>query len=376
MNFDNNINISNITAASVDRYLQLNGWIRNYNFANKNLMVFNFSKNKEKSIALPILESFDDFYTTLSGILQKLSFLENRDIRDILKDISTTFIDRLEFRVISKATDDGKLPIEYAAECINGLRELILYSACAEQNARPICFRATDLAKGYLENFKLAQTEKGSFIINIDIQVVDEANEQIVLDDCGDVSSFEHKIVKRISTAIAQVDEVVKNKKPLSEIAQNAYENGITANMCEALLKLKPERVEAQIAATIRYASAITKKTGITEKIDIQTNHFLVMNELSKIYRDNVLVQDVTLVGIIRTLSKRNIDEEVEKTIRLYTTFEGKNRTVTIELENEQYRIACDAHKDGLEVRVAGELDMSGRHWIITKVTEFTLADN
>ena len=33
-------NLYNITAASIDRYLQLNGWTRNQNFANKNLMVY------------------------------------------------------------------------------------------------------------------------------------------------------------------------------------------------------------------------------------------------------------------------------------------------------------------------------------------------
>ena len=32
--------IYNITAASIDRYLQLNGWIRNYDFANRYMMVY------------------------------------------------------------------------------------------------------------------------------------------------------------------------------------------------------------------------------------------------------------------------------------------------------------------------------------------------
>jgi len=112
-----------ITAASIERYLLLKGWARDYNF--------------------------------------------------------TVYFDRMEFRIISSLSQDGKLPLDYATDCIEGLKELILYSACAEQNAQPICFRATNAAKEYLESFKLVQTEVGSFVINIDIQVVDDRAEMI-----------------------------------------------------------------------------------------------------------------------------------------------------------------------------------------------------
>lgn len=142
----------------------------------------------------------------------------------------------MEIRVISEITEDGKIPLEYAADCVEGLKELILYSVCAEQSARPICYRATEYAKSLLNKFKLAQTEKGSFILNVDIQVVDENNEQTVLDGCEyDVPTpFEHKVIERIGTAIGQVDAIVQNQCQLSETAETAFEDGITANMCDA----------------------------------------------------------------------------------------------------------------------------------------------
>ena len=362
----------NITASSIDRYLQFNGWIRNYNFANRNMMVYTSKNNRQKTLAIPASEEFEDFYPILRDVIGLLQKKENRPANDIVKDITTTFIDRLEFRVISEITEDGKIPLEYAADCVEGLKNLILYSVCAEQSARPIFYRTTDYSKALLNKFKLAQTEKGSFILNVDIQVVDENNEQIVLEGCDIPTPFEHKVIERIGTAISQVDAIVNNQRQLTEMAETAFENGITANMCDAFLKMRPVSDTDKVTTTIRYASSLTRQTGQIEQIEMRTNHFLVIDELAKIYRDKIAIQDVSLTGIIRSLSKKIDNDRDLKTIRLYTTFEGASRTVTIVLSDEQYRIACNAHRDGLEVSVSGELDMSERYWVMNNVTSFS----
>ena len=206
----------------------------------------------------------------------------------------------------------------------------------------------------------------------IEQQVVDENNEQIVLEGCDIPTPFEHKVIERIGTAISQVDAIVNNQRQLTEMAETAFENGITANMCDAFLKMRPVSDTDKVTTTIRYASSLTRQTGQIEQIEMRTNHFLVIDELAKIYRDKIAIQDVSLTGIIRSLSKKIDNDRDLKTIRLYTTFEGASRTVTIVLSDEQYRIACNAHRDGLEVSVSGELDMSERYWVMNNVTSFS----
>lgn len=363
-----------ITAASLERYLLLKGWERDYNFKNKNLMVFDYL-NKQKRIAIPSSEKYDDFFVNLNELLKAVSVFEQRSIDKIVKEILTVYFDRMEFRIVSSLSQDGKLPLDYAADCIEGLKELILYSACAEQNNQPICFRATNFAKGYLENFKLAQTEAGSFVINIDIQVVDEQNEQMTFAECLPPSPFEHKIVERIYTAISQINDAVEQNKSISDMATIAYETGITANMCDALMKMKPVAGDAEIDTAIRYASALTHKISEENNIIIKNNHFYVIDELAKIYRDKVLYQDVVATGMVKSLSKRDVEYVTEKTIRLFTRIDGQYRSVVIELSDEDYRVACDAHRDEQEVEVAGELDMSNRNWVMTKINHFKIVN-
>lgn len=365
--------LNGITAASIERYLLLKGWIRDYNFKNKNLMVFNYP-SLEKKLAISASEQFDDFFVNLDSTLQTISILEQRSIDDIVKEVLAVYFDRMEFRIVSSMSQDGKLPLDYAAECIEGLKELILYSACAEQKVQPICFRATNFAKDYLENFKLAQTDVGSFVINIDIQVVDEHTEQIApTPDWPTPLPFEHKVVERIYTAMKQVHSAVEQKERLSDVATIAYKTGITANMCDALMKMKPVDGNTQIDATIRYASALTQRIGEANRIVIDDHHFYVIDELAKIYRDKVLCEDVVLSGMVKTLSTREMVGATEKTIRLWTRFDGQYRTISMELSDEDYRIACDAHKDELEVEVTGELDMSNRLWELSKIEHFKI---
>lgn len=361
-----------LTAPSVDRYLTLNGWIRDFAFKNPNLMVFTFPE-KNKKLAIPTSETFDDFYINLEETLQTISAIEKKPVAQIIKEISTVFFDRMEFRIISNISDDGKLPLEYASNCIEGLKELVLYSACAEQNARPICFKASNIAQSYLNSFKLAQTELGSFIINVDIQVVNENSEQMVFDTCDIPKPFEHKVVERIYNAMSQVDSVVMQQKTLTQVTEDGYQSGITANMCEALLKMKPDVGDVEIDTTIRYASALTRATAESKHIVVKSNHFWVMDEISKIYRDKVEMQDVTLTGIVKSLSKHEHEELTEKTIRLVTHYDSKLRTISMDLSDADYIIACNAHRDEQEVEVSGTLDMSRKIWELTNISSFKI---
>jgi len=357
-----------ITAASVERYLSLKGWVRDHNFRNRNMMVFDYLEPKRR-IAVPASETYDDFYVNLNETLCTISVFEQRSVDDIIKDMLTIFFDRMEFRIVSTLSRDGKLPLDYAANCIEGLKDLILYSACAEQKAQPVCRRTSNTAKDYLDCFNLAQTEIGSFVINIDTQVIDEQDEQLRLKNSPVIFPPEHKIITRIYTAISQIYEAVEQNQKPNEVASNAYETGMTANMCEALMKLKPLNDNAEIHATIRYASALTQSFDNNNPIVFGEHHFYVIDELAKIYRDEYLCQDVVLTGLVKSLSKG----DDERTIKLSTHFEGRYRAIRMELSDENYRVACDAHRDDREVEVAGELDMSLPRWQLTKIEYFKM---
>jgi len=360
------INIKDITALSLERYLVFNDWTRKYDFPNKNLMVFYYN---DEILVVPASEKFKDFYTSLPKVVDLLAELYEKSVQDIIKEITSSYHDLLEFRIKSEFSENGKLPLDYAAECIEGIKDLILYSACAEQYKRPVCMKTTSNAKEVLNNFKLAQTEVGSFVINIDIQVMDE-EEQYTLEGTDMNGGIEHRVVQRIGRAINQVDAIVNDGNLFEEIVANAYESGITANMCDAMLKLNPILPGAEIETKIRYASACGKSD--TEVVKMRGSHFYTMNEISKRYRENDTQMPVEVVGYITSLNKKKMDEvHSDRVIHAVVDFNESMRTVIAELCDEDYRVACDAHRDGEKVFIRGVLDMSRRTYRFIKIDGF-----
>lgn len=360
-----------ITAASLEKYLLLNDWVRDYGFPNRKLMVFHLD---DETIAMPSCEKYKDFYISLPDILETLSDIYDKSSKEIVKEITSSYFDLLEFRIVSRISEDGELPLGYASKCIEGIKELILYSACAEQNQEPICLRTTNNAKEILDNFKLAQTDTGSFIINIDIKVVNEENEQLVLPNCEPEVSVEHKIVKRIGTAIQQIDKITKDQISMDEMLPTAYKSGITANMCDALIKLRPDNVDANIETKIRYASAISQKTNDMETVEIKGNHFFVMGEIAKRYRSVKNIKQTVIRGNIKSLDKILIaNQRYKRMITLIGFVDGKERAIKAELGEEDHKIACNAFRDECSVEIRGVLDMSNKIWEMRQVGLFEI---
>ena len=302
--------------------------------------------------------------------------------QELIVSLKNTYIDRMQFRIIAPSSKKGMIPLSYAAQCIDGLKNLVLYAACAEEKSCPVCVRAFNSAKDRLEKFQFEQTEVGSFIFNVGVRVAEEENEPFVIEGAEPppIITTEHRIVKRIETAIVQVDNVANRKIKMEELVKSAYEDGITANMCDALSMLKPEGEDIELETSIHYAEAITREI-IPPTVNVfDSVHFALVDEISKRYRDCTLVEDATLIGLIVMLSKTSKqngepEEDIENTVRLITKIDNRQRAITLHLSQKDHDLACDAYRDDKEVEVSGTLDKSGKYWFFSDITEFKILE-
>lgn len=369
-------NLMGITAASVEKYLLFTGWERDLDFVNHRLRVFYYKEDPEFRLAIPSNDSSKEFLSKLYDIIITLSDFQEKSHEEIIEAMKSAYVDRIQFRIISEITKGGKLPLSYATKCIEGLRELVLYAACAEESARPICMRAFSQAQTSLDRFQFAQTGYGSFVFNIDVCVVDEENEQDYLHDVIEQlpDSDEHKIVKRIKTAIEQIDGAVKRTSQIRDLVATGYQDGVTANICDALGKLRPEgATDIQVETTFHFAEAITQTVEKPSRTTLENIHFMVADELSKRFKDRNLIEDVVLTGTIKMLTKESNPDsnEVENTIKLVTKIDGQTRSISVHLPAADHIAACDAYRDDREVEISGTLDKSQSRWFFTDVANF-----
>jgi len=371
-------NLSGITSASIEKYLLFTGWEKDDAFRNPRMWVFKNKYDPEFTVAVPASEHAKDFYSCVYNLVHTLSAISEKSEQEIIDSLKSAYTDRLQFRIITEESKDGKIPLDFAARCIEGLKDLVLYAACAEENAKPVCARTYNSAKRSLERFQFGQTQIGSFIINIDVQVADEENEQLYLVDAAPPPAEppEHKVIKRIGTAIKQIDNVVNRQVKVGDLIEDAYKDGITANMCDALSKLRPESGEdITVETSIYYAEAITRTVEPPKVCTLDNVHFAFIDEISKRYKDCTWVEDVTLEGMIKMLSKTTTSDgdEAENTVRLLTKIDGQMRSITLHLSSDNHTLACNAYRDDNEVRVSGTIDKSGKNWFFAEVTDFTV---
>ena len=371
-----------ITPASIEKYMLLTGWRRDVSFNNTKIMVFQNLKDTKVRIAVPATNNLKDYSDRIFDFIRFLNSFTGCSMSAIISSLKSAYIDKLQFRIISDSSREGKIPLEYAAQCIEGLKDLVLYSACAEERATPVCVRAFNSAKGRLDNFQFEQTEFGSFIFNVSVRVAEEDNEQLYIEGVDPTVDIppEHRVVERIETAISQVVSVADEKISVKELVEYGYEDGITANMCDAFMLLQPEREEIQLETSIHYAEAITRKVTPPRMTIFRKKHFLFIEEISECYRSRTVVEDAVLVGFVKMLSKNQSGQEIvedntDNTVRLITHIDQKVRTVDLHLTLEDYTMACNAHRDDKEIMVSGTIDKSGKQWFFSEIREFKVIE-
>jgi hypothetical protein len=117
----------------------------------------------------------------------------------------------------------------------------------------------------------------------------------------------------------------VHREEKIDTLIKSAFETGITANMCDALLKLRPDNADIEVCASFYYASSIQRDNNQDDTVKLSNMHFYVIDDIAKRYRDNTLIEDVALEGKVIILKR-----QMETTIHLSTIIDGYQRNITI----------------------------------------------
>lgn len=368
--------LNSATAVQVKAYLELNGWIKNVDFNNKNLDVYNKS---DYSLVIPAKESYIDFKPKLYNSLKALSSIYEKEITELLKDIKSVSSDTIRFRLISELYEDGSIPLNHATTIIRAIKNLIITSACTEENPRPYFKATTKSASKYGNAFKFAQTEIGSFIINIetnDIYSQDSPIQRVISNDlsiCDEVP-FERRIVDRIAIGLNQISNF-NEYESIEEFIDTAYIDGVNANMCESLLEFKNVNESFDIESSFVLSKLCETTKDYSSTIKLTNSSFHIIETISKAYRDVQITEKIDLIGKV---DKVNYKHNQPLDFGGYATIEfidSNNRIKKAKayLENEYYKIACDALKERKDIHIRGIIDKTNRSWHIEEIDIFKL---
>lgn len=367
--------INNITIETLESYLVKNLWKQDKTFANKKIKLFKKAiDNEEYSLFLPSRNDFKDSRRKINDAIEIIADLRETTSKKIISEILKTSDnkisiinnrhkkDTLSLRIISKLSDEGIIPLEYGANIVEGIKRLILATIFNEENPQPYFFRVSKNSHEKLFRYKLAQTNIGSYIFNIEID--SDTNEQLIINDNGEVEilSEERRVIRRIQNGISNIKE-----NDIEILSENGYKKGLNANMCDALLNFNIDNFDVKIESRVTWSDLIPKPEGIKEKVVLENKDFHKMKELSEKYKQSKSLECEMKGRIIRLNNRKDSKgNSIERNITIQTEIEGTYKNVKIELGDLDYKKACEAHKEDQDIIVSGELFKNGKTWVMT----------
>jgi hypothetical protein len=370
--------LDSVRVEDVMLYLQERGW-QPIEHQNKRLLLFRSPKHDEgKQIVLGVPEKNDfiDTRVRLAETINSLSILEALPAKLIARKIQSMKADILNMKVVGQLSEFNSLPLTVGARLIQDFRVLLGYAACVEENPTPYFVRATGVAAKFANECRLGQTFAGSFGFSLEVPIAPKTEDGSL--------PFERRVTQRIVRGLRNLQDSV-SKDDISIIVKN-YEEGFNANMFEVLSNIAASFEGIELEYSTLWSPRWSVATDIAEvqPICLDARSFEFVGTAARELRQVEESREVEIKGQVIQLKAEDIserddlDEEplsVHEIIIRRDEPEQKAIRVQVTLGLDDYRVACDAHRDGRKVIVRGKLEKPGKRYQLMSPSGFKTED-
>jgi hypothetical protein len=357
MNLRNKHQAIYLTPDKISRYLTHKNWFIDGKIGDV-ATIWHHNKNFYFELILPDNTNILDFNDRINDLLLNLAKIEKRKVELIIDDINNYFTDQYSVRVIHSDVDDGTIPLDDGVLLIEKTKDLITSAALATLNKKKVFSgNRPQEANEYLNKIRLGQTEIGSFIIKIispiEISSVEQKDENLV--------SFTRSVTTTLSKSLKAICEAIEKYNSDGEllIFSHAVNLGVSANLCEALIGLSGSNKtrDFEINISLSHGEIDTQQIKVNHRFN--SKHVEVLKIAAEYYKDNFIIRDYKVSGIVKKLSRDLTDDTGLITVE--TKVHEKSKSVSIELLEDDYLEAIHAHENKHIIECIGDLHVSPR---------------
>ena len=346
-----------VSPAALFAYARTAGWAKVESYG-KHSDVFMGEGLPE--IILPRTSSLGDYARVVSMIIEIFAEVADIDEIALYRDLATADRDMVRVRAIHD-DDSDTVAVSEGIDLMSGASEMILAAACSLQGPQPL-YRtgANKEARDYLNRVRLGQTEQGSFAITLLSPVISPPIQQTLFPESEYVyDPIERQVTMRLVDALAATREATE-KTIIGDAAafSEAVSSGVSANLCEALVKL----IEPFSILDINLVWARTHPMSTARNVIRFASHDVpILREAARSFRDREPRFDTYLFGVVQRLKRYEMD--TEGTIALRASIDGQNQAVVADLRQSDYERAIQAHKTKSPLVMEGDLERIGQRW-------------
>ncbi|MDO4571642.1 MAG: hypothetical protein Q4D38_14770 [Planctomycetia bacterium] len=369
---------ADISLYNAKKYLRATGWVQREDFLPKTTI---FGRTEPEcpfdEVELPKTEEDPWYAQTLLSASERLAKFEQREIMDVMQDLTDPNLDRIRFRIIAKDVELGSVELDLVKSLFQGISAVCL-TAIKDLEAPAILHSRVDnkTIQQMQRYARFGQTEHGSFTVNILIPFgIPETSDDSILFEDVQKTTFRDGI-RNMMQSVARVQETILEGNMDEFVRENSKSPFVSANMLAAFAQIDLwEDTELEISA--QWSPLVP-----CENMQMRLRKPTLMHFDSLARKLQTLGKDkrnrLTFSGYVMQLLGGEEDEmglQVGDVKIKALSNEGDDVQTTIRLDSrEWYDIAMQSHREKRLVMFTGDLVNIKTSNVILNVREFRLS--
>ncbi|MCC4771048.1 hypothetical protein FXV91_12990 [Methanosarcina sp. DH2] len=355
-------------------YLQQTGWSKADE--KDGAVKYYFSIDGVNKVPLTVPNpNASDFQFRLRDLIRVLEAVEKKGRKEIIESINN--VDKDVWKIsIAKDSAINSLSVSSFEKIIKNLKNLIEYSASAEQVAKPYFEQSLSTGKSYSKKCRIGHTFRGSYGITIETPVEEPINDTENYAQKDQYTPIGRKVTERIFRSL----KLIEQEKYIEDLT-SLYEESINGNICVALRNLL-ELSEGDIEYAVNFSPIWDAPKEMVEnpKVCIKHSNISYLNEIyEKLHQEYETITNCTVIGTIIELKHIfNEEDESDYNIRILGhRAESQENDYHITLKKGDYLKACLIHTDSVKIKknklieVSGNLRRTKNKWFIDSYSNF-----
>ncbi len=365
-----------VTPKDARAYAAATGWERVASNGGP-LAVFRRPGRDLDQLLIPSRARLDDYVNRIREAVEKLCEIEGRSAQSILNDILTQDADVLRYQVVSSRTERGSLPLVDGLALLEGARRSILAAACSvvnPQRSHPRLSRTE--ADQLVRACELGQTERGSYTVLIacPLRAVEPSEAISAVEN----KPFTRRVTELLYQSVSRIVRAIERDQPRAALDQVLGEPSVSANLCDALLRMRPDIEGASLSFGVSWAPSgpLLDSHDWGEPLELDYEHFPMIEDLYARLQPERHPEPNRFMGQVDELRGELGDDgrrygEVVLSV-LPSRGEEDLIRARVNLSPEQYELADRVHMSGGFITISGVLRRSRRIGQLTDVTAFS----
>lgn len=376
--------VRSLRPRDVQLYLLSRGWEADDDESSVDAMLFRHPSLGDAEILLPLRRDLGDYTLRMADVVQTLGALERRSPFQVLNDLSGPPSDVLRLRISASDATLGNLPLDEGIQLLRGGRDMLMSAACSV--IRPQAFhpeKSLKDASNFIRKCRLGQTERGSFVATI-IAPVPPAFQQSALKSYDEefqqaVEPFPRRVTTRLMTSLDIVDHAIKTAR--LDPVLDGIDDGVSANLCEALVTMKPPGDQSRLDVNMSWSRSRPRlPEGVPQVVSFSQADFPIIEEAGRRLRERSVPRRERFVGKVHALQSDvpSLFDDLVGKIIIRTEVGGQSARVKVVLNRDDYKRACDAHRDEVRVAVKGVIhhDVKIRVYELSEASDFEVLED